>query len=106
MHVSFFLRRHSNEILFQRIDNNNIANVQFPIAQTVDELHGPLEALIPSYLMVMYTVRKELLEPIFPIDSVDSSTQTSASERKTRDVHPDPLRIDPPQRPSSASQPW
>ncbi|XP_046825420.1 proteasome inhibitor PI31 subunit [Vespa crabro] len=89
-----------------RIDNNNIGNIQFPIEQTVNKLHGPLEELIPSYLTIMHRIRKELLEPVFPIDSVDMSTQTSTSERKPRDICPDPLRVDPPQRPSSVSQPW
>lgn len=54
----------------------------------------------------MHTIRKELLEPIFPIDNVDTSTQTSTSEHQPRDVPPEPLRVDPPQRPLSVSQPW
>lgn len=96
-----------------RVEDNNVANVQFPVTQTVNELHGPLEAVIPSYQTVLYTVRKDLLEPVYSNGNVHASSQTSVSseqerdrERERRQIDPDPLRVNPPGRPSSASVPW
>ncbi|KAK2582246.1 hypothetical protein KPH14_004592 [Odynerus spinipes] len=95
-----------------RVEDNNVANIQFPISQTVNELHGPLEALIPSYKAVLHTIRKNLVEPVFGTNTVDIATQTLTSsereherDRERRQIDPDPLRVTPPSRPSTAFRP-
>ncbi|XP_015183422.1 PREDICTED: proteasome inhibitor PI31 subunit [Polistes dominula] len=81
-----------------RIEDEKITNVNFPLAQTVSELHGPLEVMIPSYSTVLYKLNKELIEPINPSNCKEQSTQTLTPnvERESRDIHIDP----PPRNPS------
>lgn len=82
------------------VKNGNLSNVQFLIGQTVSNLHGPLESLIPSYQKVLGKLQKDLIDPLH---SSTAPIETPV-QRSRRDSSPDPLRIDPP-RPHRSRHP-
>lgn len=86
-----------------RTEDEKITNVDFPLLQTVNELHGPLEVMIPSYPTVLYKLCKELIGPLNPSNCKDQSTQTSppSFERERREIQFD---VDPP--PRNPSRHW
>ncbi|XP_066601159.1 proteasome inhibitor PI31 subunit-like [Prorops nasuta] len=90
-----------------RAEDHNLATVQFPIATTVNELHGPLESLMPSHQEVVYKIRNDLLEPVVTSNAVDASTQTSTSSERgsLRQDDSNPLRV-PPRRPARQPPPF
>ncbi|XP_003490801.1 proteasome inhibitor PI31 subunit [Bombus vosnesenskii] len=86
-----------------KVDDQNVSNVQFPINQTVNELHGDLESVIPSYQNVINVIQEDLIHALIPGNMVVNSTQTSFTNDQSRD---NPLRVGESTRPSSASYPW
>jgi len=94
-------------INFMRVDNNAVSNIQFPIDATVENLHGSLEAQIPTYRTVVERIRKELVEPVYTGSGREISTQTaerSETTERRRDPDDDPLRVGPLRR--APRQPW
>ncbi|KOX67905.1 Putative proteasome inhibitor [Melipona quadrifasciata] len=83
-----------------RVDNQNVSSVQFPINQTVNELRGALEAVIPSYQNIINIIQKDLVEPLLPSNTTENSTQTRSVNDQPRD---DPLRVES-RRPPSYSR--
>ena len=90
-----------------RVDNQSVSNTQYPINQTVNNLHGPLETLMPSYQNVLQTVQKDLVSPLLPNNTAETSTQTTTSEHSIATVpDADPLRVGPSAHPRLVTQPW
>ncbi|XP_076685110.1 proteasome inhibitor 31 kDa isoform X2 [Andrena cerasifolii] len=90
-----------------RVDNQSVSNTQYPINRTVHNLHGPLESLMPSYSNVLQTLQKDLLRPLLPNNTAETSTQTSTSEHSiATEPDADPLRVGPSARPRLVTQPW
>lgn len=87
----------------QKVDDQNVSNVQFPINQTVNQLHGDLESVIPSYQNVINVIQEDLIHALIPGNMVVNSTQTSFTNDQSRD---NPLRVGESIRPSPASYPW
>lgn len=87
-----FFRNFINVIyqFFQRTEDHKTSNVEFPI-ETVRELQGPLELLLPSYANIL-NVLKDFVEPVHPGSGREISTQTSESDRPRRNDD-DPLRV-------------
>lgn len=114
LHFRFLqFHRHGNVLVFnnfyilQRVDNNCVSNVQFPIETTVGSVHGSLDALIPSHREVIEKIRKELVEPVYTGTGREISTQTterSDEPERRRDPDDDPLRVGPMRR--APRQPW
>ncbi|KAI4482573.1 hypothetical protein M0804_008426 [Polistes exclamans] len=75
-----------------RTEDEKITNVEFPLLQTVKELHGPLEVMIPSYPTVLHKLYGELIGPLNSSNCKDQSTQTSTSsfEREPREPYVQP----------------
>ncbi|XP_076636866.1 proteasome inhibitor 31 kDa [Colletes latitarsis] len=100
-----------------RVEDQNVSNVQFSINQTVQNLHGPVESVIPSYQNVLQTIGTDLIEPILPSNTRESSAQTTPNEDKNvpmRFMSPqeyyqsttDPLGVLPPSSTPSTICPW
>lgn len=87
----------------QKVDDQNVSNVQFPINETVNELHGALESVIPSYQNVISVIREDLIHALIPDNMVGNSTQTTSTDDQSRDI---PLSVREPTHPSCASYPW
>lgn len=68
-----------------RTQDQGVSNIQFPINQTVTELRGPLESLIPTYQAVAQVIQTDLLKLTISEDTASTSTQTST---ETRDRSP------------------
>ncbi|KAK1126635.1 hypothetical protein K0M31_004262 [Melipona bicolor] len=85
-----------------RVDNQNVSSVQFPINQTVNEVRGALEAVIPSYQNIINIIQKDLVEPLLPSNTTENSTQTRSVNDQPRD---DPLRVES-RRPPSYPRIW
>lgn len=81
-----------------RIEDHSVSNVQFPI-DTVGELRGPLERLIPSYENVLTVLKRDFVEPVYSGSGREVSTQTVQPEAPRRVEDDDPLRVGPPRRP-------
>nr|XP_031830815.1 proteasome inhibitor PI31 subunit [Nomia melanderi] len=87
-----------------RTDNQGVSNIQFPINQTVTDLHDSLESLIPSHQTVMQVIQTDLINPVSSGNTTETATQTSTENRENVSVPiPDPLRIEHPTR-STQSQ--
>lgn len=78
--------------------------IHFKVEDTVQNLKGDIEALVPNYRAVIRTIQKELLEPVVTGTNKEATTQTTQPARFTdsdaphsQDVH-DPLRIGQPRR--------
>ncbi|XP_043258806.1 proteasome inhibitor PI31 subunit [Colletes gigas] len=95
-----------------RVEDQNVSNVQFPINQTVQNLHGSLDSVIPSYQNVLQTIGTDLIEPILPSNTRESSVQTTANEDKndstqsTSKPQTVPLRVQPPSSTPLAARTW
>lgn len=91
----------------QRVDNQDVSSVQFPINQTVNELHGALEVVIPSYQNIINIIQKDLVESLLPSNTTENSTQTRSVNDQPRDnpLRADPLRVES-RRPLSSSYLW
>ncbi|XP_003706872.2 proteasome inhibitor 31 kDa [Megachile rotundata] len=93
-----------------KVDDQNVSSAQFPINQTINGLHGPLESLISSHQSVINIIQKDLIDPLLPGNTIDNSTQTGAINREERNIEidrsPDPLRVGPAIRPSSVPHRW
>ncbi|XP_076384811.1 proteasome inhibitor PI31 subunit-like isoform X2 [Megalopta genalis] len=78
-----------------RTGDQRVSNIQFEINQTVTDLRGPLESLIPSYQTVIQVIQTDLLNPIMSDNAANTtantSTQTSTESRDSNIVIP--LRI-------------
>ncbi|XP_078038387.1 proteasome inhibitor 31 kDa [Augochlora pura] len=73
-----------------RTADQKVSNIQFGINQTVTELRGPLETVMPSYQTVIQVIQVDLLDPIIsdtaPNTTINTSTQTSSpSSTETRE---------------------
>ncbi|KAF3424425.1 hypothetical protein E2986_01032 [Frieseomelitta varia] len=90
-----------------RVDNQDVSSIQFPINQTVNELHGALEVVIPSYQNIINIIQKDLVEPLLPSNTTENSTQTRSVNDQPRDnpLRADPLRVES-RRPPSSSYLW
>ncbi|OXU22164.1 hypothetical protein TSAR_000639 [Trichomalopsis sarcophagae] len=75
-----------------RIEDHSVSNIQFPI-DTVQEIQGSLETMIPTYDTLLNLLKKELVEPVYTGTGREVSTQTSESERPGRINYDDPLRV-------------
>ncbi|XP_033339324.1 proteasome inhibitor 31 kDa [Megalopta genalis] len=68
-----------------RTGDQRVSNIQFEINQTVTDLRGPLESLIPSYQTVIQVIQTDLLNPIMSDNAANTtantSTQTSTESR-------------------------
>ncbi|XP_058798288.1 proteasome inhibitor PI31 subunit [Phymastichus coffea] len=89
-----------------RIEDHSVSNVQFPL-ETVKELKGPLNRILPNYETILKTLKKDLVEPVYLGTGHEVSTQTSdTSDRPQRsDDDDDPLRVGPPHRPAGDTIP-
>lgn len=65
-----------------KVDDQKVSGVQFPINQTVNDLHGPLESLISSHQSVINIIQKDLINSLLPGNTADNSTQTAAINRE------------------------
>ncbi|KAJ8670809.1 hypothetical protein QAD02_002068 [Eretmocerus hayati] len=99
--------RSDADLLFNllRIEDHKVTNVQFPV-ETVRELQGPIDSLIPNYQAVLDVIQKDLIEPVYSRSGHEVSTQTSSSQsdRPNRDDD-DPLRVRSPHTPASSDRP-
>nr|XP_033321463.1 proteasome inhibitor PI31 subunit-like [Megalopta genalis] len=75
-----------------RTGDQRVSNIQFEINQTVTDLRGPLESLIPSYQTVIQVIQTDLLNPIMSDNAANTtantSTQTSTESRDSNIVIP------------------
>ncbi|XP_076246437.1 proteasome inhibitor 31 kDa [Calliopsis andreniformis] len=77
-----------------KVDDQSVSNVRFPINQTVTDLRGPLETIIPSHQTVLQSLQNDFINPVLPSNTTENSTQTSATERNVRtEPDPDPLSV-------------
>ncbi|XP_076183163.1 proteasome inhibitor 31 kDa isoform X2 [Ptiloglossa arizonensis] len=83
-----------------KVDDQTVSNVQFPINQTINDLHGSLESIIPSYQNVLQTIRTKLIESVLPGNTAETSSQT---EERASTTEPAPLRLGVPYGPSSGT---
>ncbi|XP_034951896.1 proteasome inhibitor PI31 subunit [Chelonus insularis] len=103
----FLGRRSDNNLLLNFLPTNStdneVSNVKFPIETTVNSTHGPLSTLIPTYQDVINKISKELIEPVCPEFTKETSTQTLAeTSQNPQELNRDHLQIGPqrlPQRP-------
>ncbi|XP_043287843.1 proteasome inhibitor PI31 subunit [Venturia canescens] len=91
-----------------RTADNGASSVEFGIEETVKELRGALEALIPEHRTVMNKIRQDLVEPLNSPAGREISTQTrgrteSPEERRRQPIDDDPLRVRPERVPR---EPW
>ncbi|XP_076752914.1 proteasome inhibitor 31 kDa [Xylocopa sonorina] len=54
-----------------------VSSAQFPINQTVNNLSGQLESVIPTYQDVMNVIQTDLIDPLLPGSTTENSTQTA-----------------------------
>lgn len=59
--------------------------------------------MIPNYEIILNTLKKDLVEPVYTGTAREVSTQTLESERPRRNNDDDPLRVGPPERPVPGS---
>ncbi|XP_069678551.1 proteasome inhibitor PI31 subunit-like [Periplaneta americana] len=91
---------------FLRVSDLTVSIIHFKVEDTVKNLKGSIEALIPTYKTVLQTVQKELLDPVATGVHREATTQTAQpparSSEPTRpafqDEFDDPLRIGQPRR--------
>ncbi|XP_067008959.1 proteasome inhibitor PI31 subunit [Anabrus simplex] len=101
----FILRgvRTEGDIIFNllRVSDLSVSNVSFAVDDTVRNLSGPIENLIPSYTDVLYNIQKDLIDPVFSGKKRTATTQTAEGEssRANEPTAPrfryedDPLRV-------------
>ncbi|KAI4497216.1 hypothetical protein M0802_007700 [Mischocyttarus mexicanus] len=82
-----------------RAEDESITNIDFPLTQIVNELHGPLEVMVPTYQAFLYKLNKELIGPLNPDNCKETSTQTQTPnyDRVLRELD---SSFDPPRNPS------
>ncbi|XP_017882101.1 proteasome inhibitor PI31 subunit [Ceratina calcarata] len=73
-----------------RVEGEAVSSVQFPINQTVNDLGGPT----PKYQDVMNLIQRDLVDPLHPGNTSETSTQTTSTNDSRDDrLRPDPLRV-------------
>lgn len=98
--------------IFQRVSDLSISIIHFKVEETVKNLKGDIEALVPKYKDVIDAIQKDLLEPVVTGTNKEATTQTAQpvfpvlrnsdirerSRSEERDEYDDPLRIGQPRR--------
>ncbi|XP_076280769.1 proteasome inhibitor 31 kDa [Lasioglossum baleicum] len=92
-----------------RTQDQDVSNIQFQINQTVTDLRGPLESLIPTYQSVAEVIQTDLLKLTISEDTASTSTQTSTETREHSPIQipqgfllRQPIRV-PPGEPSAGN---
>lgn len=69
----------------QKLDNDAISNIAFPIEETVSALHGSLETMIPFYKSILHRLQNEFLKPIYKFTLTDLENTTEAGTQTNTD---------------------
>ncbi|XP_023716810.1 proteasome inhibitor PI31 subunit isoform X2 [Cryptotermes secundus] len=92
-----------------RVSDLSVSLIHFNVEDTVKNLKGDIETLVPKYRDIITTIQKDLLDPVVTGTNKEATTQTSQPETRvqpppnplnppTRDEYDDPLRIGQPRR--------
>jgi hypothetical protein len=94
--------------IFQRVSDLSVSIIHFKVEDTVKNLKGGIEELIPNYRDVIETTRKDFLEPVVTGTNKEATTQTAQPvpstpasrllSRSEGDEYDDPFRIGQPRR--------
>jgi proteasome inhibitor subunit 1 (PI31) len=95
--------------LFQRVSDLSISIIHFKVEDTVKNIKGDIETLVPKYKDVIEIIQKDLVEPVVSGTNKEATTQTTQPVPRTRDTressrseeqdeYDDPLRIGQPRR--------
>jgi hypothetical protein len=96
-------------IIFQRVSDLSVALIHFNVDDTVKNLKGDIETLVPKYRDIITTIQRDLLDPVVTGTNKETATQTAQPETSAppphnpwkppdRDEYDDPLRIGQPRR--------
>lgn len=79
-----------------------VSNIALQIDETVKEMKGNIEKMIPNHMEIIYNVKRDLLDTLIARCTITTETQTSRPASDTRRSE-DPLRVPP--RPRIISEP-
>ncbi|KAG9430774.1 proteasome inhibitor PI31 subunit isoform X1 [Apis mellifera carnica] len=87
-----------------KIHDQKVSTIQFPINQTINDLHGTLEVIIPSYQNIINIIQTDIIDTLIPSNTTENSTQTIYNTPGDDSLRGDPLRVLP--QSSFASSQW
>ncbi|XP_012344747.1 proteasome inhibitor PI31 subunit isoform X2 [Apis florea] len=87
-----------------KIHDQKVSTIQFPINQTINDLHGTLEFIIPSYQNIINIIQTDIIDTLIPSNTTENSTQTIYNAPGDDSLRADPLRVLP--QSSLASSQW
>lgn len=89
-------------INLMRSEDLVVSNIAVNIEDTVKEVKGSINKMIPNHKELIYNVKRDLIDTVTEKSTASTETQTSRPESSTRRLD-DPLRV--PTRPERASDP-
>ncbi|XP_059051240.1 proteasome inhibitor PI31 subunit [Achroia grisella] len=91
-----------------RSDDLAVSNIALNIEDTVTEMSGPIDKMMPYHKDLIYNLKRDLIDTITSKPTTTTETQTSRSNT-SRIPSDDPLRVPPRPRPSARPDipdPW
>ncbi|CAH0727555.1 unnamed protein product, partial [Brenthis ino] len=82
-----------------RSEDLAVSNIAVKVEDTVNEISGSIEKLLPNYKDLMYNIKRDLIDSITDRPTNSAQTQTAERNNPHNNYRDDPLRVPPRPRP-------